>query len=298
MKNFLKRFKKIYWTLRSVFRTILDEPSNKNEIWFRFFISILWQFYKRISPFPLILPLDNGLSYIAYPAAGNSTGVIYTRIYESQYIVFLRQYLEKGGVIVDIGAHTGLYTLLLAPLFSRAVLLEPDPNTFLLLKKNLSINDLVCSTAILAAASDKSGVGQLKVTGKYSGTTRLSGADESCAGGDHLIPVKILKLDDVFGEMGIQRISFIKIDTEGHELQVLKGTVNTLGRSRGALVLYENSNLGDSNFDSISDFFRQLGWKIFGIDLNGKLIFDKAMLRSSYNLFACGPENSLFTVVL
>lgn len=291
MKTFLGRFKKLSWTLRSVIKTILDDPSNKNEIGFRLFVSVLWQCYKRIFPFPLVLPLDNGLSYIADPAAGNSTGVIYTRIYESEYIIFLRKYMEKGGVIVDIGAHTGLYTLLLAPAFSRAVLFEPDPETFLLLRKNLSINALDCATAILAAASDKSGEGQLKVTGKYSGTTRLAASDES-SDDDHIISVQLLTLDEVVAQLGIQRINFLKIDTEGHELNVLRGAFQILEKSRGALVLYENSN-----FESVCEFFEELGWKVFGIDRDSKPIFDKAKLRSAYNLFACGPENPLFSIV-
>lgn len=293
MKIFLKRFNRISKTLQSVITTILDDPSNKNEIGFRIFVSVLWQCYKRIIPFPLVLPLDNGLSYIAEPSAGNSTGVIYTRIYESEYIIFLRRYLEKGGVIVDVGAHTGLYTLLLAPAFSRAVLFEPDPETFHLLRRNLSINALDCATAILAAASDKSGEGQLKVTGKYSGTTRLTTLNErSDNTNDHKIPVQLLKIDQVLAQLDIQRINFIKIDTEGHELYVLKGAAQILKQSRGALVLYENSS-----FESVCDFFEELGWKVFGIDRDSNPIFDKVRLRSAYNLFACGPENIFFSMI-
>lgn len=278
--------------LISVIGTILNEPSNEKQKGFRLLVSVLWQCYKRMVPFPIIVPLDNGLSYIADPAAGNSAGVIYTRIYESQYILFVRRYLEEGGIILDVGAHTGLYTLLLAPGFSRAVLFEPDPETFLLLRKNLSINSLDSATAILAAVSDKSGRGQLRVDGRYSGTTRLLALDESHEE-NQILSVALLTLDEVVVNLGIQRIAFLKIDTEGHEIHVLRGARKTLEGSPAGLVLYENSS-----FDCACAFFEEIGWKVFGIDRDSIPIFDRTTLRTAYNLFACGPRNSLFPTIL
>ena len=62
----------------SVLRTILDDPSNTGEKSFRLFAAAAWQIYKRSVPFPIVLPLDNGISFIADPASGNSVGAIYT----------------------------------------------------------------------------------------------------------------------------------------------------------------------------------------------------------------------------
>ena len=120
----------------SVLRTVLGDPSNRGEKSFRLLAAVAWQFYKRSVPFPIVLPLDNGISFLADPASGNSVGAIYTRIYESQYVLFARQHMGKNGVMCDVGAHSGLYTLLLAPGFRQAVLFEPEPETFLLLKRN------------------------------------------------------------------------------------------------------------------------------------------------------------------
>jgi FkbM family methyltransferase len=288
--------KKIFLTICTVLNTIINEPSNKGEVGFRLIVSVLWQIYKRIFPFPLVLPLDNRLLYIADTEAVNATGAIYTRIYESQYIIFLRQYLEnaRGGCFVDIGAHTGLYTLLLAPYFTKGVCFEPDSVTFQLLRKNLAINHLVWATPVLAAASDNCGVGQLRVMGKYSGTTRLFSKGESCFNNEQLVEVDLLKVDDVLDKMDIAKISLMKIDTEGHELQVLKGAIKVLKASRDALVIYENSNLDDSNFESVCGFFELIGWKVFGIDRSGLPLYDKDLIQMSYNLFACGPDNRYF----
>lgn len=101
----------------SVFSTVLRDPSNKGQRAFRLLAAFAWQIYKRTVPFPIILPLDNGVYFVADPAAGNSVGAIYTRVYESQYVLFSRKHISGGGVLCDVGAHTGLYTLLLASSF-------------------------------------------------------------------------------------------------------------------------------------------------------------------------------------
>lgn len=272
----------------SVLRTILDDPSNTGEKSFRLFAAAAWQIYKRSVPFPIVLPLDNGISFIADPASGNSVGAIYTKIYESQYIVFARKHMEKHGVLCDVGAHAGLCTLLLAPGFRQAVLFEPEPATFLLLKRNLLINAMDYAIPIQAAASDHRGTGKLKVTGKYSGTTRLARSNEE--GLDESSPsVALVTVDETFANLNVRSISFLKVDTEGHELQVLKGCRRILTNSPGALVLYENSQ-----YDGVRDYFSELGWKVFGVDQHGQMRTNDTELRNAYNLFACGPNHQLY----
>jgi len=276
-------FSKFY----SVLYTILKDKSNKNQIVYRIYLAFAWQLYKKICPFPLIIELDNKLLYILEPKAGNSVGVIYTKIYEADYIIFLRKNIEKNGIFIDVGAHTGLYTLLLHPLYSSAIALEPDGETFELLSRNIGINKIKSIELICAGASDCDDIGFLKRTGKYSGTTCL--VDNSWSESDQIISVPILKIDNLINDKGIEKINCMKIDTEGHELKVLKGALKILKRSPNAIVLYENSN-----FEEIRSLFTQIGWRIFTIDKKEKIITDLNELSNAYNLFACGPEHKLF----
>ena len=48
------------------------------------------------------------------------------------------------------------------------------------------------------------------------------------------INVKISKLDTIIDELGLEKVDLIKIDTEGAELNILKGTLNIVLR-RGSL---------------------------------------------------------------
>lgn len=273
-----------------IFSTIINEPSNKGQIIFRIFISIVWQIYKRTIKFPIILPLDNGLKYIANPKAVNATGLIYTRIYESQYIEFLRKNLVENAYMIDVGAHTGLYTLLLNSNIKRAICFEPDPSTFILLRNNLNYNNLTNIIPILAALSNENKTGKLLLTGLYAGTTRLINTiplpDETC------IDVKLARLDDVLTEFSIEKIDFLKIDTEGHELEVILGAQNILKASNKLLILYENSN-----FDKIHPYLNGLGYKIFSINLNGEISIDNIENRRAYNLFAVAPGHPLYSKI-
>lgn len=274
----------------SVLQVILRDPSNKGQRLFRLFLAISWQLYKRCVRLPIILPLDNGLALIADPAAGNSVGAIYTRVYESEYVFFCRKHIPEGAVMCDVGAHIGLFTLLLAPKLKKAVLFEPDPATFSLMVKNININGLGYAKSFNVAVSDTNGLGKLAVMGKYSGLTKLSRPGDTSLG--NCVDTELVTLDDTLDRLGIHKIDFLKIDTEGHELCVLRGAVKTLSKSRDALVLFENQDI-----NGILSLFHEINWRVFGINELGDVVVEKREIEKKYNLFACGPLHPLSLVL-
>ena len=142
-------------SITNVLSTVWNEPSNREERGRRILMAFGWQVYKRIVGLPIVLTLDNGLLFYADPRAGNSVSAIYMRIYESRYIQFVRRHCVPGCAIIDVGAHTGIYTLLLAELFQSGLCFEPAPDTFSILVKNLALNHLERFEAIPQAAAAK-----------------------------------------------------------------------------------------------------------------------------------------------
>lgn len=112
-------------SLRGVLYYIFDNPSNKGQKLYRLVLAITWQIYKRIVGLPLIIKLDNGKEFIAEPRSGNSAGAIYTKLYEPEYVMFLRKHTQTNGFMVDVGAQTGLFTLLLSHHLKGGVCFEP-----------------------------------------------------------------------------------------------------------------------------------------------------------------------------
>jgi FkbM family methyltransferase len=134
----------------------------------------------------------------------------------------------KPDILVDVGAHIGLYSciLLRKALVPRAILFEPNPPTLVQLRTNLLLNDVLDRAEIHeCAVGDGSGRATLE-----PGPDRNSGQARLVAGGTgHAIDV--VAVDDVLDVSG-QTLA-IKMDAERYELRALAGMERLLTRNRG-----------------------------------------------------------------
>ena len=85
---------------------------------------------------------------------------------------------KEGGIVVDVGAHYGRYTLIAAKRIGprgKVISIEADPNNFDMLNKNIKLNELLDNVITLnyAASSNKSKV-KLSIPEKKSGHTIYS----------------------------------------------------------------------------------------------------------------------------
>ena len=280
--NFIKSSK-------SIISYIRKSPSNKGQKFYRFSLAILWQCYKRIIGLPLISRLDNGAKFILEPHSTNSSGNIYVKTYEAEYIYFLRENILKGGVIIDIGAHMGLYTLLLKDLFESGYCFEPAPDNFKALAANLFINDFIEKfLPVKSAVSDKNETMHLKIEGTFSGVNFL--VEDKELSFENYQSVPVVSIDSFLSEKGEQKnIHFIKIDTEGNELKVLRGCLHTLKSNPKLIVLIENYSPME-----LVTLFSSINFKVFAIDKNGHILTDKNSILNSYNLLAVGMSHPLY----
>ncbi len=283
----------IFESIKSIIGYIWQSPSNKGQKLYRVWLAIAWQCYKRIVGLPIISKLDNGTKFILEPNSTNSAGNIYVKTYEAQYIYFLRKHILKGGLIIDIGAHMGLYTLLLNDLFVGGYCFEPAADTFKALRDNLFINDLVEQfVPVNSAVSETNTIQALKIEGTFSGVNYLVGNIENNI--ENVAIVSVVSIDNFFLEKSErEKIHFMKIDTEGNEQKVLEGGLQTLKNNTHLILLFENSS--PTNLIAI---LSSINFKVFSIDKNGTIFSDKKSLLHSYNLFAVGPQHPLFKVVL
>jgi FkbM family methyltransferase len=277
--------------LPGLVRYIVDNPSNEGEKLYRLGLALGWQIYKRTVGLPLVVTLENGLSFVADPISLNSTGVIYTRLYEPEYTQFVREHVVPGGAIIDVGAHVGLFTLQLADLFREGACFEPAADNFRLLERNLRINDLAAVRAVKLAVSDHEGELDLLVTASHSPMNRLDRA--SAVAVERTERVGITTLDGYLAAAPLAaEIRFIKLDIEGHELPALRGARRTIEGARAALAIIENSGAA-----AICQVLEGLGWAVFAITKRGEVRRDRDALERAYNLVACGPDHPLFARV-
>jgi FkbM family methyltransferase len=130
---------------------------------------------------------------------------------------------------IDVGASHGVYTYHANRFLSDAdiIAIEPDPERFAILTKNAALweagstNRIRC---VMAAASDEEDRSAKQETTFYATGTQISGGLFAVAErSDDYEPIMVplICVDDLFVR-GVR--TFVKIDVEGSELRVLKGS--------------------------------------------------------------------------
>lgn len=171
---------------------------------------------------------------------------------------------SKINTIVDVGANTEAYG---ADIFPRATIyaFEPHPNTFALLTENTKKFGHKNVQLINTGLSNKKGVlklwdfaddAELKET---QPTSTLASFDKSVIEKLHgqkaqSISVKVDTLDAFAARTNIQNIDLLKIDTEGHELQVLLGASKLLRQNKIGIVQFEFNEMNVFSRSYLKDF--------------------------------------------
>lgn len=197
--------------------------------------------------------------------------------YERDPVVQLsRSLIRHGDTVVDVGANIGLWMMGAA---RRAGLegeihgFEPLEENFTRLKTNLALNGLNCHWVRCqqVALSDRCGQAIF-----YAPTNNNSGmgALAQREGVSQPLEVTLMTLDDYCDQQGIDRVDFMKVDVEGAELQVFRGSSRLLGAPKAPIVLFEADDAWAQSFACSTidvkaflnehgyDFFRYTGRKL------------------------------------
>lgn len=147
----------------------------------------------------------------------------------------LRCLIQKGDTVVDIGANFGWYTKFLSERVEqegKVYSIEPIPLNFRVLTYVVSRLRLDNVEPYQYAISDCEGTVTMAVPLSETGDEKLYEAmivKESIQRNAHTVTVKTKTLDSLFAN-STAKLSFIKCDVEGHELQCLKGGAAVLQR--------------------------------------------------------------------
>lgn len=149
--------------------------------------------------------------------------------FEPDTIALWIEMCKPGAIVADVGAYSGLFSIIAAKLGAVPFAIEPLPVMQERIRANASING-VSFEVIAAAASDVTGVAKIG----YNPRVHLTaGASVLRKSGPH-IEVDTFRLDDIyFGG----RVSAIKIDVERYERAVITGAAELLERDRPELIV-------------------------------------------------------------
>lgn len=148
--------------------------------------------------------------------------------YERDVVATISRYVPPGSVAYDVGAHAGYMTLLLSRLVGpdgSVVAIEPNEAGLTALRANVEYNELRNVDVVAEAASDATG----SVTFARYEYSLVGHIHHPGAGADaDLVEVPSVTLDDLVFERGHPPPVFVKIDAEGSEERVLKGSARLL----------------------------------------------------------------------
>jgi len=259
----------LYRALLRADLTSYDKPQKGNLFSrLKFFLICFWHFsnwwefsFSRKNFYPKILKLRSGIKLLL------RTRIDYEVVWE---LIVRKVYLEstlnlnKNSVVVDIGAHEGIFSLSCARFSNKIYAFEPDPENFATFKNNLTLNpDLKINLYNFAIAS---GRGKRKF---YSRPDRVSGGliswFDPLKSGAKVISVDSVALENIFTIISERNIELLKIDCEGAEFEIfenlsakylkkIKTIAMEIHEAAGSVVSLEKK-LVESGFKIIS-FFR------------------------------------------
>lgn len=133
------------------------------------------------------------------------------------------EHISPGGTVVDCGAHHGMMSILFARAVGasgKVIAFEALPSNARVIEENCKLNTCENVTVYPYGVSSKPGSSSYHMNlGNIVIDTTATGASSD---------LTIVRLDDMLDAE--PRLDFIKIDVEGHELEVLKGSQATFAR--------------------------------------------------------------------
>lgn len=226
---------------------------------------------------------------------------------DGRIFLTMNKYVSSGSVAIDVGSNIGLMSLVMSNLVGKngkVLSFEPGPVSYGLLRRNIYTNVFDGNVTISdIALSDSAGDFNLFINPNGESDNQLHKTVDTYQFRDEVerpkFIVKTQKLDDFLlnNMIPYEKVSFIKIDTQGHDLAVLRGARSLLMSARKIAVLiefapylkaWENQSIDEFYADIIS-----MGFDVYD-DSNPKIgKVDLSYLHSNYGMHKIGKYTDL-----
>jgi len=218
----------------------------------------------------------------------------------------LRRFIRPGDTVLDIGAHTGDTTIhyaLAAGATGCTLALEPNPYVYKVLAQNASMNRTKTNIVPLNfAATEADGFFTFHYSdGAYCNGGYVDQIEDTRHGHRHRLEVRGCNLENYLRRHHadrLSRLSFVKIDTEGYDRQVIESIMGILQEFRPVVVCEVYRRLNQAERESLFDVLARAGYECHrhtaADDLVGaKLGRDELMNERHFDMIALPGQRGL-----
>lgn len=177
----------------------------------------------------------------------------YKEIFEKELYRF--NTASKNPVIIDCGSNIGISVLYYKKLFPQCTIhaFEPDDQNFLILKKNVEINNLQDVQLHASAVWHTDGFVSFE-----GGGSEASHIDESFQAGNRIPSVRLKTILEK-----IKEIDFLKIDIEGAEWHVLNDCASTLHGVNNLFLEYHGKSFQTRHLADLLGIVDSAGFSVY-----------------------------------
>jgi FkbM family methyltransferase len=223
------------------------------------------------------LPWDIPIEINLAEVIGKS--IFFFGLYDLSLTEAVNRIVKKGDCVFDVGANIGYVTGLMSALAGnpgKVYSFEPNPLVIEKLKKNIVHVEKTLTISNIElqeeALSDSVGQSDLYIPAFFAdneGTASLETMSNA-----EKISIRTNKLDNYIADK--LTVKLLKVDVEGHELNVFRGAVKSFQQKRIQHIIFENYD----NPDTLN-FLTQFGYTVFKINktFRGVLLSDPGDTR-------------------
>jgi FkbM family methyltransferase len=206
--------------------------------------------------------------------------MLFEGIYDEDVLISLKNLTRPGDIVYDVGGHHGLMTVIAARSTGPSGLVitfEPNPCAREQVRRHTALNRVTNVVLEDIALSDKEGEQLFYVqAGDVSWNSTL--IDGYMEDQDNrvveCIRVKTQTLDEYVAESR-HVPQLIKIDTEGSEIQILKGAESTISKRRPIVIMEMNPAAAQAAQTTISDYAGFWGERSYRLSVLGTNVFGR-----------------------
>lgn len=249
----------------------------------------VWQRLPVQTTFWVSLSPDTGFRYVS--SANDAIGrALYWRSvegWESETIRIFHRLAKKAKLVLDIGANTGVYSLIVCAANPNAQVwaFEPVPRIYQRLCENLKLNGWQDRCLVRhEAVSSFVGLAKFHVPDQeYPSSASLQVQGFHGVQGQ-LIEVPVTTIDALCSKH--ERVDLVKIDVESAEDKVLEGMQQVLTESQPAIIV---ECLADGPYKAVQDILARVGYRFFHLCESGPIARTEIVPDERYRNYLCLP---------